>query len=957
MLISAAEAANHPLAAIAAAEGALGRAERPAERLHEAKYVTMTAIQRAALPHALCGRDVLGAAKTGSGKTLAFLIPVLERLYRQRWGAMDGVGAIVISPTRELALQNFHELQRAGKHHGLSGGLLVGGKRGTLAGERDRVGGLNVIIATPGRLLQHMDETPNFDCSQLQARPQHPISTTECLTLSTQPWLFYLERASVVVLVLDEADRILDLGFREALDAILANLPRQRQTLLFSATQTKSVKDLARLSLRDPEYIAAATATPARLQQTVMLVPLARKLDMLWSFIRTHLHAKMLVFLSSCKQVKFLHESFRRLRPGTPLKCLHGRMKQIARMATYEEFCGTKSAVFFCTDVAARGLDFPQVDWVVQTDCPDDVASYIHRVGRTARYTASGKSLLFLCPSEKGMLPALEAAKIPFKVTKVTLKAHQACRQTERNRAIAYEQFVTANPAKMQEISAALAGLLAKDADLKYLAQRAFVTYLRSIHLQVVLATQYQMRAGTAALDLRLIGLGFLAADHQALVCQRNKDVFDVAKLPHAEFAASMGLPTAPTVRFLKKGLKKLALEKEAAALSASQDLNSDGPQIGSKTPVHDVTGKDARSGSADNEPARTRGRRKDGPDSSSSLVTAKEGGSDLSLKLSQALQRLEDGAAKVGETNVYTGGEKRKRSKKEQAREGGAAGDSSAASSRKLDRDAEGDDADFLRIKGVDHSLDGEAREQNGAASRVLDTLITRKRKKKLKIRLEDGNGNRLVFDEEGNAMQPLAALAAVGPSGGEEEDIAAATAECFRRLQAEMRRRDAEDWVLERQKLRERRVRAKLKAKGLRADEAGSGSGVVLGNGGASSGDEDEELEYDEETVVSDSNERDEAIGNRSNSAKRQVPALRWKDVALRDLSLAEQEALAMQLIAAMRRRMIHTSKTVDFGRRLLNRDKEEVAPLKCKVLTSASVTNVLKGPTQHFALSLKH
>eukprot|EP00850_Spirogloea_muscicola_P010863 SM000065S20212 [mRNA] locus=s65:309324:313610:- [translate_table: standard] len=809
--------------------------QRSLSGLKEAKYVTMTAIQRAALPHALCGRDVLGAAKTGSGKTLAFLIPVLERLYRQRWGAMDGVGAIVISPTRELALQIFHELQRAGKHHGLSGGLLVGGKRGTLAGERDRVGGLNVIIATPGRLLQHMDETPNFDCSQLQARPQHPFSTTECLTLSMP--------SAWQVLVLDEADRILDLGFREALDAILANLPRQRQTLLFSATQTKSVKDLARLSLRDPEYIAvhaeAATATPARLQQTVMLVSLARKLDMLWSFIRTHLHAKMLVFLSSCKQVKFVHESFRRLRPGTPLKCLHGRMKQIARMATYEEFCGTKSAVLFCTDVAARGLDFPQVDWVVQTDCPDDVASYIHRVGRTARYTASGKSLLFLCPSEKGILPALEAAKIPFKVTK-------------------------ANPAKMQEISAALAGLLAKDADVKYLAQRAFVTYLRSIHLQ------------------------------------RNKDVFDVAKLPHAEFAASMGLPTAPTVRFLKKGLKKLALEKEAAALGASQDLNLDESEIGSKLPVQVVNGNDVQSGSANNDTARKRGRRKDGPDSPSSLVTAKEGGSDLSLKLSQALQRLEDGAAEGGGINAHTGGEKRKRSKKEQAREGGAAGESSSAGACKLDRDAEGDDNDFLKIKRVDHSLDGEAREQNGAASRVLDTLITRKRKK---IRLEDGNGNRLVFDEEGNAMQPLAALAAAGPTGGEEEDIAAATAERFRRLQAEMRRRDAQDRVLERQKLRERRVRAKLKAKGLRADEAGSGSGVVLGNGGASSGDEDDELEYDKEAAVSDANKNNEALGNRSNSAERRASAPQRKDVALRDLSLAEQEALAMHLITARR------------------------------------------------------
>eukprot|EP00882_Tetradesmus_deserticola_P012407 GHRQ01013149.1.p1 GENE.GHRQ01013149.1~~GHRQ01013149.1.p1 ORF type:complete len:270 (+),score=111.12 GHRQ01013149.1:115-924(+) len=177
--------------------------------LKEAGYVNLTAIQRAALPHALAGRDILGAAKTGSGKTLCFLIPVVEKLYRQSWTRLDGLGALVLTPTRELALQIFEELVKVGKRHDMSAGLLIGGK--AVNEEATRVNAMNILVATPGRLLQHMDETPGFDTHSLQ------------------------------VLVLDEADRILDMGFAATLDAIIANLPTEgRQTLLFSATQVSA---------------------------------------------------------------------------------------------------------------------------------------------------------------------------------------------------------------------------------------------------------------------------------------------------------------------------------------------------------------------------------------------------------------------------------------------------------------------------------------------------------------------------------------------------------------------------------------------------------------------------------------------------------------------------------------------------------------------------------------------
>ncbi|OVA06611.1 Helicase [Macleaya cordata] len=454
----------------------LPMSKKTKDGLTKAKYTKMTEIQRASLPHSLCGRDILGAAKTGSGKTLAFIVPILEKLYKMRWGPEDGVGSIIITPTRELAGQVFDVLREVGKFHGFSAGLLIGGRKDVEA-EKERVNDLNILVCTPGRLLQHMDETPNFDCSLLQ------------------------------VLVLDEADRILDVGFKQELNAIISQLPKQRQTLLFSATQTKSVQDLARLSLKDPEYLSvheeSVTATPTRLQQTAIIVPLDQKFDMLWSFIKAHLNSKILVFLSTCKQVKFVYEAFKKMRPGIPLKHLHGRMKLEQRMGICSQFCEEKRSVLFSTDVSSRGLDFNQaIDWVVQVDCPDDVDCYIHRVGRTARHLSSGRSLLFLTPSEEEMLKKLQSRKVPIQVTK-------------------------ANTKRVQSVSGFLASQLVMHPNLQYLAQRAFTLYLRSIYKQ------------------------------------GDKEVFDVTKLPIEEFAASLGLAMTPKIRFLNQKTKAKAVLEE----------------------------------------------------------------------------------------------------------------------------------------------------------------------------------------------------------------------------------------------------------------------------------------------------------------------------------------------------------------------------------------------------------
>uniref|UniRef100_A0A8D1EFR7 ATP-dependent RNA helicase n=1 Tax=Sus scrofa TaxID=9823 RepID=A0A8D1EFR7_PIG len=325
--------------------------------LQEAQYRLVTEIQKQTIGLALQGKDVLGAAKTGSGKTLAFLVPVLEALYRLQWTSTDGLGVLIISPTRELAYQTFEVLRKVGKNHDFSAGLIIGGK--DLKHEAERINNINILVCTPGRLLQHMDETICFHATNLQ------------------------------MLVLDEADRILDMGFADTMNAIIENLPKKRQTLLFSATQTKSVKDLARLSLKNPEYVwvheKAKYSTPATLEQNYIVCELQQKISVLYSFLRSHLKKKSIVFFSSCKEVQYLYRVFCRLRPGISILALHGRQQQMRRMEVYNEFVRKKAAVLFATDIAARGLDFPAVNWVLQFDCPEDANTYIHRAGRTAR--------------------------------------------------------------------------------------------------------------------------------------------------------------------------------------------------------------------------------------------------------------------------------------------------------------------------------------------------------------------------------------------------------------------------------------------------------------------------------------------------------------------------------------------------------------------------------------------
>jgi len=272
---------------------------------------------------------------------------------------------------------------------------------------------------------------------------------------------FGFDADNLQLLILDEADRILDLGFQRTLTALLEHLPKSRQTLLFSATQTDSITDLARLSLKEPMHIGVSSdptssslsTMPKHLEQHYLLVTLDQKLSLLWSFIKTHLQSKTIVFLSSCKQVRFVFETFCRMHPGVPLLHLHGKQKQSARLTVYQRFTGTSHAVLFATDIAARGLDFPAVDWVLQVDAPEDVETYIHRVGRTARYESKGRALLFLMPSEEeGMKAAFQRKGIEVP----RIKNRQS---------------------KMQDIQNQLQNLAFQDPEIKYLGQKVMMLF------------------------------------------------------------------------------------------------------------------------------------------------------------------------------------------------------------------------------------------------------------------------------------------------------------------------------------------------------------------------------------------------------------------------------------------------------------------------------------------------
>ncbi|XP_023503060.2 ATP-dependent RNA helicase DDX55 isoform X5 [Equus caballus] len=357
--------------------------------LRELGFPYMTPVQSATIPLFLKNKDVAAEAVTGSGKTLAFVIPILEILLRREEKLKKSqVGAIIITPTRELAIQIDEVLSHFTKPFPQFSQILwIGGRNPGEDVARFKEQGGNIIVATPGRL------------EDMFRRKAEGLALASCVR-------------ALDVLVLDEADRLLDMGFEASINTILEFLPKQRRTGLFSATQTQEVENLVRAGLRNPVRISvkekglAASSTqktPSRLENYYMVCKADEKFNQLVHFLRNHKQEKHLVFFSTCACVEYYGKALEALVKSVKIMCIHGKMKY-KRNKIFMEFRKLPSGILVCTDVMARGIDIPEVNWVLQYDPPSNASAFVHRCGRTARIGHGGSALVFLLPMEESYI-------------------------------------------------------------------------------------------------------------------------------------------------------------------------------------------------------------------------------------------------------------------------------------------------------------------------------------------------------------------------------------------------------------------------------------------------------------------------------------------------------------------------------------------------------------------------
>ncbi|KAF4113318.1 probable ATP-dependent RNA helicase DDX31 [Onychostoma macrolepis] len=487
--------------------------------LHKVLNVTsMTSVQKKTIPVLMSGKDAVVRSQTGSGKTLAYGIPVVQFLQamQPKVKRSDGPLAVVIVPTRELALQSFQMFQKLLKPFTwIVPGVLMGGEKRKAEKARLRKG-INVLISTPGRLVDH-------------------IKNTLSIAFSAVRWL-----------ILDEADRTLDLGFEKDLTVILNALNATglaRQNVLLSATLTEGLSRLASISMKEPvsihvsegseetveacpqagpQALSDSYAVPEKLQQHVVVVPSKLHLVSLAAFIlakcKFEQRQKLIIFISSCEAVEFLLTLFTAVLCEKPSNTstkhtstslnfyrLHGNMRQEERTEVFQDFSECKTGILLCTDVAARGLDLPQVTWIVQYNPPVSAVEYVHRVGRTARIGAQGSSLLFLTPSETAFVDVLANHNISLSEMKMedilanlkkderfkgrgkwdSKRSAAAFEQEVRERATVlqtdFENYVHANNESLQTAKSALQSFLR--AYTTYPSSLKHIFHIRNLHL------------------------------------------------------------------------------------------------------------------------------------------------------------------------------------------------------------------------------------------------------------------------------------------------------------------------------------------------------------------------------------------------------------------------------------------------------------------------------------------
>ncbi|MGH6931400.1 MAG: DEAD/DEAH box helicase [Dongiaceae bacterium] len=340
-------------------------------------YGTPTPIQAQAIPHMLEGRDLLGCAQTGTGKTAAFALPILQGLASERSGRVArSARALILAPTRELAAQITESLKTYGRHLGLTHCVIHGG-----VGYRDQIrrlqAGVDIVAATPGRLLDHMSQG-NIKLDRLR------------------------------FLVLDEADRMLDMGFIRDIRRILATVPAKRQTALFSATMPADILRLAQSVLTNPVKVAVTpvAATADHIDQRVLFVHRTDKPALLGKMLKDRAIARALVFTRTKHGANRLTTKLTQQRIS--VEAIHGNKTQGARERAIENFRSGRTRVLVATDVMSRGIDVDGITHVINFDLPNLPESYVHRIGRTARAGASGIALSFCDTQETTYLRDIE---------------------------------------------------------------------------------------------------------------------------------------------------------------------------------------------------------------------------------------------------------------------------------------------------------------------------------------------------------------------------------------------------------------------------------------------------------------------------------------------------------------------------------------------------------------------
>jgi len=354
----------------------LGLAPALLRALADQGYATPTPIQSAAIPVALSGRDMLAGAQTGTGKTAAFALPLLQRLFVENATAPANgkrkVRALILTPTRELAAQVHDSLRAYAKHVKMFSATIFGGV--SMGPQVDALRrGVDVLVATPGRLIDHMERRT-------------------------------VDLSGIEILVLDEADRMLDMGFLPAIKRILAVLPKQRQTLLFSATFADEIKKIAAQFMRDPAevQVAARNSVVATITHRVHPVEAARKRELLLHLLAQDSRRQTLVFSRTKHGANKLADFLEKY--GLKTAAIHGNKSQGARTKALKEFKDGKVTVLVATDIAARGLDIDQLPIVVNFDLPMVAEDYVHRIGRTGRAGAEGLAISLVAQEEARLL-------------------------------------------------------------------------------------------------------------------------------------------------------------------------------------------------------------------------------------------------------------------------------------------------------------------------------------------------------------------------------------------------------------------------------------------------------------------------------------------------------------------------------------------------------------------------